>query len=33
LVINKELSELLKLNYCTIISVDEIHNMISYFIE
>ena len=33
LIINKELSELLKLNYCTIISVDEIENMISYFIE
>ncbi len=33
LVINKELSELLKLNYCTIISVDEIENMLSYFIE
>ena len=33
LVISKELSDLLKLNYCTIISVDEIENIISYFIE
>ena len=33
LVINKELSELLKLNYCTIISVDEINNMLTYFID
>jgi hypothetical protein len=33
LVINKELSELLKLNYCTIISIDEVQNMLTYFID
>ena len=32
-IINKELSSLLKLNYCTIISVDQIHNMLTYFID
>jgi len=32
-IINKELSLLLKLNYCTIISVDQIHNMLTYFID
>jgi len=32
-VINKELSSLLKLNQCTILGIDQLENIISYFIE
>ena len=32
-IINKELSNLLKLNQCTIINIDQLENIISYFID
>ena len=32
-IINKELSGLLKLNQCTILSIDQLENIISYFID
>jgi hypothetical protein len=32
-VINNELSILLKLNQCTIINIDQIDNILSYFID
>jgi RNA binding exosome subunit len=32
-VINDKLSNLLKINYCTIIHVDQLHNILTYFID
>ena len=32
-VINTELSELFKINSCTIMHIDEISNVLSYFVE
>ena len=32
-IINAKLSNLLKINHCTIMSIDQIHNILTYFIE
>lgn len=32
-VINEKLSNLLKINYCTIIHIDQLHNILTYFID
>ena len=32
-VISEKLSELLKMNYCTIMHIDQLHNILTYFIE
>ncbi len=32
-IISDKLSKLLKINYCTIISIDQIHNILTYFID
>lgn len=32
-VINDKLSNLLKINYCTIIHIDQLHNILTYFID
>jgi hypothetical protein len=32
-VINEKLSKLLKINYCTIINIDQLHNILTYFID
>ena len=32
-VINDKLSKLLKINYCTIINIDQLDNILTYFID
>ena len=32
-IINEKLSNLLKINHCTIIHINQIHNILTYFID
>ena len=32
-IINEKLSKLLKINYCTIINIDQLHSILTYFID